>query len=892
MTYRKLLVPEVVQTSAMDCGPAALKCVLEGHGIQASYGRLREACQTDVDGTSIDTLEDLAVKVGLEAEQVMIPVDHMLLPEAEAFPAILIVRLPSGAPHFVVLWRRIGFLVQLMDPASGRRWTTCRRLLEDVYTHANEIPISKWTHFIESPSFLKVLGRRCERLGLEDKGARLIAEAIEMDEDGMGLAVLDAAVRMMESFATSGGIRRGPQMARLLEHIVEQAVEAMAEGEEAAVIPEMFWTVRAAPPSEDGDERLMLRGAVLITIRGVRERIQQAEESAWRSPELEAALKEPDPRPGRELVRLIRESGIASTSALIAGIGVAAAGVMAVALLFKSMLDVGSKLTLIEQRFGGLFAVMLFVTLLLLIEIPVTLGTQWLGRQIEARLRIAFLQKIPRLGDRYLRSRPTSDMAERCHNNYRLRALPDIAGRFWRHALEIGLSAMGIIWLYPPSAPLAVTAALASIVVPLLIQAPLVERDLRVRNHVGALSRFYLDALLGLTAIRTHGAERTVRSEHEGLMVEWARAATGLLRLVVTTDLGTTIIGLGLAAWLFVTCLPHMQETSGSLLLLFWALNIPAIGQEIALLVRQFPQLRNSALRLLEPLGALEEPRNEASESHEEQRKDSKAVGLRFEGVKIVAAGTTILEDVDLTIAPGEHVAIVGASGAGKSTLVGALLGWHRASSGRILVDGRPLDAACLEDLRRETAWVEPSVQLWNRPIIDNLQYGASDLDRMGQMMETVELAPLLEKMPQGLQTSLGEGGALVSGGEGQRVRLGRALLHPGPRLVILDEPFRGLDSTLRRTLLARSRSTWADATLLCITHDLEETQSFDRVLVVDHGQIVEDGAPADLAGQPDSRYRALLDTEQRLRQEIWADPQWRKLRVEHGRVTQEAQRP
>ena len=99
---RRLLVPEVVQTSAMDCGPAALKCLLEGFGIAVSYGRLREACQTDVDGTSIDTLEEVAVQLGLEAEQVMLPVDHVLLPEAQALPAIAIVRLPSGVTHFVV----------------------------------------------------------------------------------------------------------------------------------------------------------------------------------------------------------------------------------------------------------------------------------------------------------------------------------------------------------------------------------------------------------------------------------------------------------------------------------------------------------------------------------------------------------------------------------------------------------------------------------------------------------------------------------------------------------------------------------------------------------------------------------------------------------------------
>src|ERR687886_2917296 len=99
---RRRIVPEVVQTSAMDCGPAALTCLLGGFGISVSYGRLREACQTDVDGTSIDTIEEAAVQLGLEAEQVIVPVDHLLLPEAAALPAIVVVRLADGFTHFVV----------------------------------------------------------------------------------------------------------------------------------------------------------------------------------------------------------------------------------------------------------------------------------------------------------------------------------------------------------------------------------------------------------------------------------------------------------------------------------------------------------------------------------------------------------------------------------------------------------------------------------------------------------------------------------------------------------------------------------------------------------------------------------------------------------------------
>src|SRR5579864_9050619 len=119
----------------MDCGPAALKCLLEGMGIRAHYGRLREACQTDVDGTSIDTLEEVAVQLGLDAEQIVVPVDHVLLDAARCLPAIAVVITPSGATHFVVAWRKQAGFVQVMDPAVGRRFVKSGRFLSQIYIH-------------------------------------------------------------------------------------------------------------------------------------------------------------------------------------------------------------------------------------------------------------------------------------------------------------------------------------------------------------------------------------------------------------------------------------------------------------------------------------------------------------------------------------------------------------------------------------------------------------------------------------------------------------------------------------------------------------------------------------------------------------------------------------
>jgi ABC-type bacteriocin/lantibiotic exporter with double-glycine peptidase domain len=226
---------------------------------------------------------------------------------------------------------------------------------------------------------------------------------------------------------------------------------------------------------------------------------------------------------------------------------------------------------------------------------------------------------------------------------------------------------------------------------------------------------------------------------------------------------------------------------------------------------------------------------------------------------------------------------VVGVSGSGKSSLAGLLLGWNEPASGRVLVDGRPLGGEALVQLRRQTVWVDPGVYLWNMSLLDNLRYGAAHpAPSVGTAVEEADLDEVLGRLPIGLQTPLGEGGALLSGGEGQRVRFGRAVVRGRARLVVLDEAFRGLDAPRRRALLARARARWQEATLLFISHDIGDTVGFDRVLVMGAGRVVEDGVPATLAEQPGSRYRALLEAERRVRARF-AD--WRRFVVGGGQV-------
>src|SRR5207248_1946745 len=164
----------------------------------------------------------------------------------------------------------------------------------------------------------------------------------------------------------------------------------------------------------------------------------------------------------------------------------------------------------------------------------------------------------------------------------------------------------------------------------------------------------YLDALLGLAAVRAHGAERAVRREHEGLLVERARASRRLLRWAVITEGVQATIGFGLAGWLVLLDANRVADAGGTLLLAYWALSLPLLGEEIALLARQYPLHRSTTLRLLEPLEAPEEDDGGAEGRGAVpagRPGQVSGVAIAFEAVCVRAAGHAILHDIDLRLA-------------------------------------------------------------------------------------------------------------------------------------------------------------------------------------------------------------------------------------------------
>ncbi|HEY6136596.1 MAG TPA: cysteine peptidase family C39 domain-containing protein [Thermoanaerobaculia bacterium] len=837
----RALIPEVIQSSAMDCGPAALKALLHGHGIAASYSRLREACQTELDGTSIDTLEEAAVALGLDAVQVLVPEDHLAHRAASLLPAMVVTTIPGGGTHFVVVWRRMGERLQVMDPASGRHFLQSEEFRRKLYLHTMRVDAAAWRTWAGADGTLRVLRARMADAGIDaGESARLIRTACD-DASWRGLGALDAAVRMMASLRNRAAIRNAGDVARALVSAPES-------------IPLSYWRVRAC----DAESAVLVTGAVLLSVSGT------CAPAAALPPQLEAVLASADEPPLRTVLRLVRRDSAGTALMLLAAMFVAAAGVAAEAVLFRGFLDVSRRLVTNRERVAFAGSVLALLAFLLLLEWPILIGVLRIGRRLELRLRIDLMSTLARLPDRYFRSRLASDMAHRAHAVHEVREISDLIGRLIRAAMTLLFILVGLAVLYDGLMPMALGAAIVAAALPLFAQPMLAEKDLKVRTGSGSLARFYLDALIGLVPIRIHGARAALAHEQSVQIGGWARAVLGLRRGVVAWEGVQYSLGLALAILLVTSHLRHADDPGGALLLAWWGLGIPLLGQDIATCAWQLPRIRNTVARVMEPL---REEDSSRSAPHESGVSGGAAIDL--ENVTVLAGGHVILDDVSLHIARGEHVAIVGSSGAGKSTLAGLLLGWHEPARGALRFDCD----------RRDVVWVDPQVHLWNDSAMANICYGN---DSVPDVVRDARLIPMLRRLRGGLAAKLGENGALLSAADGQRMRIARALGREDARLVLCDEAGRGLDRDERRHLLRLVTTRWPGATVLYVTHDLEDALELPRVLVVENARIVEDGDPRALAARPDSRFRALLDAEARLAAELKT---WTRYRLEDGEV-------
>lgn len=206
-------------------------------------------------------------------------------------------------------------------------------------------------------------------------------------------------------------------------------------------------------------------------------------------------------------------------------------------------------------------------------------------------------------------------------------------------------------------------------------------------------------------------------------------------------------------------------------------------------------------------------------------------------------ADRPVLSGISLSVKAGETVAFVGASGAGKTTLLALLPRFYEPTSGSITLDGHPLDRITLESLRGQIGLVSQDVFLFGGTLRENIAYGrlgASD-DEVLEAAAKAQLGPMIEGLPEGLDTIVGERGVTLSGGQKQRVAIARAFLK-NPPILVLDEATSALDSKTEREIQQALEALSEGRTTLVIAHRLGTIRNADRIVVMDHGRIVEEG--------------------------------------------------
>jgi subfamily B ATP-binding cassette protein MsbA len=381
----------------------------------------------------------------------------------------------------------------------------------------------------------------------------------------------------------------------------------------------------------------------------------------------------------------------------------------------------------------------------------------------------------------------------------------------------------------------------------------------RIQRSMGSVAGIVDEVVSGQREVKVYGGQ-----SYEGQRFDKVADENRRLNLKVssTNALSTSLVQLvaacSLAAVIFVATRPGMIKSMdpGSFMSVITSMMVMLTSLKQLTTVQAGMQRGIAAAQDLFGIVDMPGERDDGALRVERCRGE---ITLRRVELEYPGQMRPALNGIDLVCPAGTVTALVGPSGGGKSSLVSLIPRFYEPTAGELLLDGKALDAYTIESLRDQIAWVGQKVVLFNDTVARNIAYGSLQ----GASREAIEDAAraanameFIERMPQGLDSQVGEGGALLSGGQRQRIAIARALLKNAP-ILILDEATSALDSESERLIQNALGRLMRDRTVVVIAHRLSTIEHADQIVVLDNGRVVEQGTHAALLARG-GKYSAL----------------------------------
>lgn len=369
----------------------------------------------------------------------------------------------------------------------------------------------------------------------------------------------------------------------------------------------------------------------------------------------------------------------------------------------------------------------------------------------------------------------------------------------------------------------------------------------KIQISMGDLTHVSSEAINGYKEVKSFGGQ-----DYEKYRFHKASENNYLqnIKMVMTSSINTPvlqmIVALALASLVFVA-LSLMGEMDPAAFITY----ITAAGL-LPKPIRQLSEVNSTIQKGIAAAESIFELLDKQQENDSGSIQIERAKGkLEFKNLSFKYSGIDkeIIKNLNLTIQPGQSVALVGHSGSGKSTLANLIPRFYDAPSGAILLDDKPLCEYSLKSLRDQISLVTQQVTLFNDSVEKNIAYGAlsnRSRDEVVQAAESAYAMEFIQEQSDGLDTLVGEDGVLLSGGQRQRLAIARALLKDAP-ILILDEATSALDTESERKIQAALEHVMQGRTTLVIAHRLSTIENADLIVVMDHGEIVEQGSHHEL---------------------------------------------